>query len=448
MNVPHAPPELVGFALPEPWGYAFVAMGALAVASVGWIGVLRVRVRRQMEQIRAHYAKESELESRLRQGQKLEAIGQLAGGIAHDFNNLLTVINGCSELLDQSLPPRHPGHDLVADIRRGGERATALTGQLLLFGRQRPVDLVAVDLNVAVADAVRLLGRVLGETVAVETRFDSDLPSVRADIGLIHQVVVNLAVNARDAMPSGGTIRIRTERIEGDGSVRARFSLADTGVGMDEATQKKIFEPFFTTKEVGKGTGLGLATVYGIVQSLGGEIRFHSRLGQGTTFEIELPAAGRTEELEPAPERIVSSSTDDLTPIPSRGTVLLVEDDAMVRSTAKRVLTRNGYHVLAADGVADGVRLARETKRLDLLLADVVMPQLSGPEVAALVRQYRPDVRVVYMSGYTPDEIARQGIDLNDGRFLQKPFTAESLMDGVREIFSPTIPELDLDAAT
>jgi two-component system, cell cycle sensor histidine kinase and response regulator CckA len=446
MIVPFSPPVLVGFALPEPWGYAFVAMGVLATVSIGWIGVLRVRVRRQMEQIRAHYDKESELESRLRQGQKLEAIGQLAGGIAHDFNNLLTVINGCSELLIFSLPAGHPGHDLVADIRRAGERATALTGQLLLFSRQRPVDLVAVNLNVAVADAVRLLGRVLGETVVVETRLDPDLPPVRADIGLVHQVVVNLAVNARDAMPSGGTIRIRTERIDGVGTVRARFSLADTGVGMDEATQKKIFEPFFSTKEIGKGTGLGLATVYGIVQSLGGEICFRSMLGQGTTFEIELPAAVSIEELEPASERV--ASIDDLTPIPSRGTVLLVEDDAMVRSTAKRVLTRNGYHVLAADGVADGVRLAREAKRIDLLLADVVMPQLSGPEVAALVRQYRRDVRVVYMSGYTPDEIARKGISLDDGRFIQKPFTAESLMDGVREVFSPTVPELDLDAAT
>ncbi len=444
--MPPAPPLLVGFALPEPWGYAFVAMGALAVASVGWIGVLRGRVRRQLEQIRAHFAKESELESRLRRGQKLEAIGQLAGGIAHDFNNLLTVINGCSELLGQALPAGHAGHDLVADIRRAGELATALTGQLLLFSRQRPVDLVPVDLNVAVADAVRLLGRVLGETVAVETRFDADLPTVRADIGLVHQVIVNLAVNARDAMPGGGTIRVHTERVEDDGAVRARLAVVDTGIGMDDATQRKIFEPFFTTKDVWKGTGLGLATVYGIVQSLGGEIRFRSRPGHGTTFEIDLPAAGRTEDLPPP--HAPSASSDDLTPIPARGTVLLVEDDAMVRMTAKRVLSKNGYLVLAADGVADAVRLAREAKTLDLLVSDVVMPQLSGPDVAALVRQFRPDVRVIYMSGYTPEEIARQGIALGDGRFVQKPFTAESLMDGVRLAVSQTVPDLDLDAPT
>ncbi|MBL8867294.1 MAG: response regulator [Planctomycetia bacterium] len=445
--MPPAPTLLIGFSLPEPWGYAFVALGALAIASIAWIGVLRVRVRQQMEQIRVHFAKEAELESRLRQGQKLEAIGQLAGGIAHDFNNLLTVINGCSELLGQTLSAGHPGQDLLADIRRAGDRATALTGQLLLFSRQRPVDLVPVDLNVAIADAVRLLGRVLGETVSVETRFEPDLPSVRADIGLVHQVIVNLAVNARDAMPGGGTIRIHTDRIDDDGKVRARLSVVDTGVGMDDSIQRKIFEPFFTTKEIGQGTGLGLATVYGIVQALGGEIRFRSRLGKGTTFEIDLPAAGRTEELEAPPETMHSISADDLTPIPSRGTVLLVEDDAMVRSTARRVLTRNGFHVLSAEGVADAVRLAREAKRLDLLLTDVVMPQLSGPDVAALVRQFHPEVRLVFMSGYTPEEIARQGIELGDGRFVQKPFTAESLMEGVRIVVSKTVPDLDLDAA-
>jgi two-component system cell cycle sensor histidine kinase/response regulator CckA len=447
MNAPMLSSVLVGFSLPEPWGYAFVAIAAFGVFAIGRIAVLQARVRRQMEQIRAHDAKESELESRIRQGQKLEAIGQLAGGIAHDFNNLLTVINGCSELLGQQIPPGKPGHDLVADIRRAGERATALTGQLLLFGRQRPVHLVTVDLNVAIADAVRLLGRVLGETVTVETQFDPELAPVKADVGLVHQIVLNLAVNARDALPTGGTIRIRTESLDRNGSRLSRFSIADNGIGMDAATQKKIFEPFFTTKEIGKGTGLGLATVYGIVQTLGGEIRFESRRGVGTTFEIDLPAAGLTEDLE-SPTFRCSPSTDDLTPIPSLGTVLLVEDDALVGSTAKKVLMKAGYHVFSTVNVTDGVRFARETKRIDLLLTDVVMPELSGPEVARLVRQFHPGARVVYMSGYTPDEIARQGIALDASRFVQKPFTAESLLEGVREQISQTVPELNLDAAT
>ncbi len=434
------------FALAEPWGLVLIGTALIAFVAASWILALRVRVRSQMEQIRAHYAKESELESRLRQGQKLEAIGQLAGGIAHDFNNLLTVINGCSELLANALPPGHAGQDLVADIRRAGERATGLTGQLLLFGRQRPVNLATVDLNAAVADAVRLLGRVLGENVSVETRLEPLLPPVKADVGMIHQVVVNLAVNARDAMPGGGTIRIRTDLVDDDGPKRVRFSVADTGMGMDETTQKKIFEPFFTTKEIGKGTGLGLATVYGIVQSLGGEIRFHSRPAAGTTFEIELPAAGRTEELESPPDRVGSPAVDDLTPIPARGVVLLVEDDVMVRNIAERVLIKNGYHVLAAERVTDAVSLARDSKRLDLLITDVVMPQLSGPEVAELIWQFRPGLRVVYMSGYTAEEIARQGIALDDAGFIRKPFTAESLMAGVRASFSQTIPEFDLDA--
>ena len=234
---------LFAFPLAEPWGLVLVGTALFALVAASWIVALRVRLRGQTEQIRAHFAKQSELESRLRQGQKLEAIGQLAGGIAHDFNNLLTVINGCSELLANTLPAGHAGHDLVADIRKAGDRATGLTGQLLLFGRQRPVHLSTVDLNAAVADAVRLLGRVLGETVTVETRLEPHLPPVKADVGFIHQIVVNLAVNARDAMPAGGTIQIRTELVDGDGPKRIRFSVSDTGVGMDEATQKKIFEP-------------------------------------------------------------------------------------------------------------------------------------------------------------------------------------------------------------
>lgn len=439
---------LFAFPLPQPWGIIFVLVLAVVLIAVSWIVALRIQIRKQMEQIRSHYAKELELETRLRQGQKLEALGQLAGGIAHDFNNLLTVINGCAELLSQTLPPGNVSHDLVADIRRAGERATALTGQLLLFGRQRPVKLTRIDLNAAVADAVRLLGRVLGETVTVETRFDQNLQPVRGDIGLIHQIVLNLAVNARDAMPGGGTIRIRTDRRESnDGTCRCCLSIADTGTGMDETTQKKIFEPFFTTKDIGKGTGLGLATVYGIVQSLGAEIHFQSKLGVGTTFIIEFPEGCATDELETWQDFKCTPSINDLTPIPSLGTVLLFEDDKMVRSVAERVLNQNGYQVLTGEHVTDGVRLAREAKNLDLLITDVIMPQLSGPEVARLVQQFHPEIRVIYMSGYTPEEIARQGIEISQvAGFIQKPFTSEKLMAIVRDSFSRTIPDLNLDA--
>jgi signal transduction histidine kinase/CheY-like chemotaxis protein len=424
--------------------YFLTALGGVAAAAAAWIVALRRRLHKQDEELRAHFAKEKELENRILQGQKLEAVGRLAGGIAHDFNNLLTVINGCSELLDTTLPPDHVSRDLVADIRRAGERAAGLTAQLLLFSRKRPINLLSINLNSAVTDAVRLLGRVLGDNVTVETKLADDLPAVKADYGLIHQIVLNLAVNSRDAMPYGGTVTIRTESKDAADRAVVRLSLADTGAGMDEETQKQVFEPFFTTKEQGKGTGLGLATVYGIVRTLGGEIHFRSAVGHGTTFEIDLPAAGASDHGDSREMRKVAVPIDDPTPLPSRGVVLLVEDDEMVRGLARRVLTRDAFHVVTAASATDAVRIARQEPQLDLLITDVVMPELSGPEVAELIRQFRPNLRVLFMSGHTPDEIRRQGLDVDAEAFVQKPFAGEALIARVEALFVKTVPELDL----
>ncbi|QEL15852.1 hybrid sensor histidine kinase/response regulator [Limnoglobus roseus] len=441
-------PDLFAIQSPERWPYVLAALAGVTLLAALWIMTLRLRLKRQTEELRARFAKEAELEARIRQGQKLEAVGRLAGGIAHDFNNLLTVINGCSELLDSTLPPDHLSRDLLNDIRRAGERAAGLTTQLLLFSRQRPMNLVAVDLNNAVVDAVRLLGRVLGENVIVETHLAPGLRTVKADYGLIHQIILNLAVNSRDAMPHGGTVTVRTRAVEiPDGRTMNRLTLADTGWGMDEATQKKIFEPFFTTKDVGKGTGLGLATVYGIVKTLGGEVHFSSKVGSGTTFEIDLPAAGLSEHSDPVHRRKTTVGVDELTPMPARGVILVVEDDEMVLTLAEKSLQRHGYQVLTARTSTDAVGKARNTKKLDLLITDVVMPQLSGPEIANIISAFRPGLRVLFMSGHTPEEILRQGVrDLDAHSFIQKPFTPESLMSSVQVSLVQTLPEIDLGA--
>ena len=302
----------VGFVV----GGAAIAVGAAAL----WLALLRRQVRKQAAEIRAHFELVAGLESRLAQAQKLEAVGRLAGGIAHDFNNILTVITGNADLAAGLLTPGHPAGPFVDDIRTAGARATGLTRQLLTFSRQGPAELRPLDINAAVAESERLLRRLIGANVALTCDFAAGLPPVKADPAMIHQVVVNLAVNARDAMPAGGTLRVRTAAY-GSG---VRLSVADSGVGMDERVQARLFEPFFTTKPVGQGVGLGLATVYGIVGKLGGEIRVRSAVGRGTTFEIDLPAS--------------SSLVADTPPAaaPPRpggaGRVLLVEDEDGVRA--------------------------------------------------------------------------------------------------------------------
>ena len=430
-----------------PTRVAYLVGGFLAVALVGgaWVWTLRVRVRQSTAQIQQQYEEKARLEQQLRQAAKLEAVGRLAGGIAHDFNNLLTVINGCAELLAEN-PTYDPEQiaELTDDIRRAGDRAAALTGQLLTFSRKRDVPLSPVHLNDVVADAARLLNRVIGEDIRIETAFGPALPPVKAEPGLVHQVIMNLAVNARDAMPRGGTLSLRTSFLIDTGDPFAspdqpagsavrkyvRLEVADTGVGMSEEVRARVFEPFFTTKEVNKGTGLGLATVYGIVQSLGGKIRVDSEVGRGTTFQIDLRVHG-----DPASDADFAVPT---TPLPvsrvaparrlAGATVFVVEDSEMVRDMLVTGLTAEGATVLAAEGPQEALRmLGGPVGEIDVLITDVVMPGMGGRELADRVRLLRPNARVLFMSGYTADEVLRQGVLEDQVEFIQKPFTPDQL---------------------
>jgi two-component system, cell cycle sensor histidine kinase and response regulator CckA len=295
------------------------------------------------------------------------------------------------------------------------------------------------------------LDRLLDERIRVVTQLADDLPNVRADGGLIHQILLNLAVNARDAMPNGGTIRVKTERTLRADRTFVRISLSDTGTGMDDITQQKAFEPFYTTKEIGKGTGLGLATVYGIVQQLEGEIRLQSTLGIGTTFEIDLPATGVTSEKDrsQAENLLARLSTDDQTPIPANRVALLVEDDDMVRDLIDRLLSLNGYRVLSATSPIDGIALARKHKKLNLIVTDLALNELSGVEMVERIDQFRSGLRVVFISGHSPEELERLGLQIPaedelNRCFIQKPFTAENFLARIVQLSSGTLAEIDL----
>jgi PAS domain S-box-containing protein len=379
------------------------------------------------------------LEEQFRQAQKMEAVGRLAGGIAHDFNNLLTIINGYSDLLVQRLPPDDPARELVAEIRKAGERSAGLTRQLLAFSRQQILAPRVLDLNAMVADTEKMLRRLIGEDVRLVTALDPDPWAVRADPGQIEQVLMNLALNARDAMPTGGRLTIETRNVDLDETYtrthadarpgpHVLLSVADDGSGMAAEVRARIFEPFFTTKGPGKGTGLGLATVYGIVKQSGGHVAVYSELGLGTTFKVYLPRA------EPAAGGVKPRS--GLAPPPGgTETVLLAEDEAGVRDLIRRVLADRGYAVLAADDGAAAVRLAAGHRGpIHLLITDVVMPDVGGRAVAERVAERHPAVRVLFVSGYTDDAIIRHGV-LRDGvNFLQKPFSPLALAFKVREV--------------
>jgi PAS domain S-box-containing protein len=375
-------------------------------------------------------------EEQLRQAQKMEAVGRLAAGVAHDFNNLLTIINGYSEVLLQRLPASDLGRDMVEEIRKAGERAAALTGQLLAFSRKQAFQLEILDLRTFLADLERLLARLLGEDVELVTALDPAPILIRADRGQLTQVVMNLAVNARDAMPAGGTLLIRARNVELDESFcrnhpgvqpgpYAELTLRDTGRGMDQTVKAHLFEPFFTTKEPGKGTGLGLATVYGIVKQTGGHVEMESELGRGTTCTVYWPGAERaapTLEQETIPETR------------GRETVLLAEDEVGVRDLTRLVLRSNGYTVLeAADGPAALALAERHPGPIHLLVTDVVMPLMSGPQLAQRLRVPRPGVKVLYLSGYPDEALTRHGLSRHDG-FLQKPFTPSALARKVRDV--------------
>jgi signal transduction histidine kinase/DNA-binding response OmpR family regulator len=376
------------------------------------------------------------LEDRLRQAQKMEAVGQLAGGIAHDFNNLLTAIHGYAELLRASAPDAAAISDLE-EIVRAADRATSLTRQLLAFSRQQVLQPVFLDLNNVVEDTAKMLRRLIGEDIELVTSFAPAGNAVHADPGQLEQILINLVVNARDAMPGGGQLTIQTgvstideHAAAGRGArpgTYATLVVKDSGIGMDEATKRRIFEPFFTTKERGRGTGLGLAMVYGIVNQSGGFISVSSEPGRGSTFEVYLPIADRNEAEPPRAEQRHAPGGAE--------TILLVEDEDAVRALSRRLLQSAGYRVLdaASPEQADEV-FRRHGRRVDLILTDVVMPGSSGPALYERLAAVQPDLRALYMSGYLDDTMSRYRELISRAGFLQKPFTRDGLLAKVREV--------------
>ena len=375
-------------------------------------------------------------EEQLRQSQKLEAVGQLAGGVAHDFNNLLTVISGYSDLVLNDLNPSDKNRSKIEEVKRAAQRAASLTRQLLAFSRKQVLQPTYFNLNSLVLDMGKMLQRLIGENIELTTSGE-DAP-VHADPGQMEQVVMNLVVNARDAMPEGGKITVETGRIDVDEAYASMhlnvkpgryvlLAVSDTGLGIDAETRKHIFEPFFTTKELGKGTGLGLSTVYGIVKQSGGDIWLYSEVGKGTSFKIYLPIA---------PESQDQAQTQSIASLPKgTETILIVEDDSQIRQLAFDCLTQHGYSVWsAANGVEALNLIEHASTQVDLILTDVVMPQMSGRELAERINTHQPTTKILFMSGYTNDAIIKHGV-LDAGTwFIQKPFALDDLAQRVREV--------------
>jgi two-component system cell cycle sensor histidine kinase/response regulator CckA len=379
------------------------------------------------------------LEEQLRQSQKLEAVGQLAGGVAHDFNNLLTVITGYSDLSLRRLDKDNPLCSNLEEIKKAGERAASLTRQLLAFSRKQVLQPKLLQLNAIVTDVDKMLRRLIGEDIDALTLLEPSLGQIMADPGQIEQVILNLTVNARDAMPQGGKLTIETANVYLDNQYVKRhtaiqpgnyvmLAVSDTGCGIDAETQSRMFEPFFTTKEQGKGTGLGLSTVYGIVKQSGGNVWVYSEVGKGTTFKIYLPRIDGVKEMDEA--------RGTPTELPQgRETVLLTEDEEQVRQMIRIILEMNGYHVLEASGGEEALAIYKQhAGQIDLIMTDVVMPQMSGRELAQSLEILHPNIKVLYMSGYTDDAIVRHGLLDQEIAFLQKPFTPDALMRKVREV--------------
>ena len=380
------------------------------------------------------------LEDQFRQAQKMEAVGRLAGGVAHDFNNLLMVISGYAEVILAELPPDDPLHEKGRAIQLAADRATTLTRQLLAFSRKQLLELKVVDVNMIVQDMERLLRPLIGENVELLTSLTPQPAHTRADAGQLEQVLMNLVVNAKDAMPTGGRLTIQTRNTpmaeahrRGQQFIRpgnyVTLSVSDTGMGMDKETQSRIFEPFFTTKEKGKGTGLGLSTVYGIVKQSGGYVMVQSELGRGTTFHIYLPQveAGEQTHIAPVPDAALGGTE----------TVLLVEDEESVRQLVRDTLISKGYQVIEADcGEAGIEEAAKHRGKINLVITDVVMPGMSGHDLVNKLAETRPDTKVLYLSGYTEDAIVSEGSIEKGTAFLQKPFSLQSLSRKVREVLS------------
>jgi two-component system cell cycle sensor histidine kinase/response regulator CckA len=397
------------------------------------------RALREVEIKRERAATHAALEEQLRQSQKMEGIGRLAGGIAHDFNNMLTAIIGYSDMVLDQIGPDKPISQDLEEIRKAGNRAVALTGQLLAFSRKQTLNITAVDVNDVIVHTRSMLQRLIGEDIQVEVALAPELGPILADRIQLEQVLMNLATNARDAMPRGGTLTIETIAVEAAevaltvlepvtrGSY-VRLRITDTGFGMDEPTRTRVFEPFFSTKALGQGTGLGLATVYGVVQQLGGYITVNSEPGRGTTFTLHFAVS--TLDVSTA----ASSRPRGASAVAESGqVVLLVEDDGGVRQLVSRVLRRHGYTVIESEGPEQTVALLADyTGRLDLILSDIVMPAMDGPQMISRLRETRPRVKVLYMSGYSGETIARRA-GVETMTVLQKPFTAAGLLGSVRD---------------
>lgn len=388
---------------------------------------------------------ERRLEVQLAQAQKLESIGNLAGGVAHDFNNLMSIILSYTHLMLEELPPAHQFRADLEEIKRAGDRATDLTRQLLAFSRQQILEPQDVDLVGVLQSMGRMLKRLLREDIELEIALPHQVGSVRADPGQLEQVIINLAVNARDAMPQGGQLTIEAKDVELDGQwaldnqglvegAYVMLSVSDTGQGMDEDTRGRIFEPFFTTKPKGQGTGLGLSTVFGIVKQSGGHIGVYSEVGRGTTFKVFLP---RTERSAPTYRRFVSTQT----PVHAWETILLAEDEDQVRAVIRAILTRAGYTVLEASNGDDALQRAKNsTVPIHLLLTDVVMPGMGGRVLAERMSEVLPNLKVLFMSGYTDDAIVHHGVLEAGLSFYQKPVTPQALLQRVRDVLGSTQP--------